>query len=160
MRSTAICHSIRRGRQVSTACGSGRVLGAADPPATAGGTDFESRATRYRFFIAALLALLLCAGGGGTLAQKDGDGSERWLLVEVRDEQGQPLKRACVTVVPREGEIIFRNADSRGRVKVKKLAAGRYRVTAKSDGYELQGKEITVGSENERVAFVLQPRAN
>lgn len=115
---------------------------------------------RTKFFIAALLALFLCGGGSFALAQKEDDSSQRWLLVEVTDEQGQPVKRACVTVVPKEGEIIFRNADSRGRVKVKKLAAGRYRVTAKSDGYELQGKEITVGSGNERVAFVLQPRAN
>ena len=115
---------------------------------------------RTRFFTAALLALLLCAGGSGVLAQKDDDSSQRWLLVEVTDEQGRPVKRACVTVVPKEGEIIFRNADSRGRVRVKKLAAGRYRVTAKSDGYELQGKEVTVGSESETVAFTLRPRAN
>lgn len=115
---------------------------------------------RTGFFIAALLALFLCGGGNSALAQKDDDSSQRWLLVEVTDEQGQPVKRACVTVVPKEGEIIFRNADSRGRVRVKKLAAGRYRVTAKSDGYELQGKEITVGPENETVAFVLRPRAN
>lgn len=116
---------------------------------------------RTGFFITALLALLLLGGGGNfALAQKDDDSSERWLLVEVTDEQGQPLKSACVTVVPKEGEIIFRNADSRGRVRVKKLAAGRYRVTAKSDGYELQGKQITVGQENETVGFVLRPRAN
>jgi uncharacterized surface anchored protein len=115
---------------------------------------------RTGFFIAILLALFLCVGTSGALAQKDDDSSQRWLLVEVKDEQGQPLKRACVTLVPKEGEIIFRNADSRGRVKMKKLAAGRYRVTAKSAGYELQGKEITVGPESETVAFVLQPRAN
>ena len=111
--------------------------------------------------IAALLALLLSVGGGGAApAQKEDDSSRRWLLVEVTDERGQPLKRACVTVVPREGEIIFRNADSRGRVKLRKPAAGRYRVTAKVEGYELQGKEIAVGSESERVAFALRPRAN
>ncbi|HWT03408.1 MAG TPA: carboxypeptidase-like regulatory domain-containing protein [Pyrinomonadaceae bacterium] len=115
---------------------------------------------RTRFFIAVLLALLLCAGGSGVLAQKDEDSSRRWLLVQVTDEQGQPVRSACVTVVPKEGEIIFRNADSRGRVRVKKLAAGRYRVTAKGDGYELQGKEVTVGSGNETVAFTLRPRAN
>ncbi len=114
---------------------------------------------RTRFFIATLLALLLCVGGGA-LAQKDDDSSQRWLLVEVTDEQGQPVKSACVTVVPKEGEIIFRNADKRGRVKLRKPAAGRYRVTAKSDGYELQGKEITVGAGSETVAFILRPRAN
>ncbi|HEY0375425.1 MAG TPA: carboxypeptidase-like regulatory domain-containing protein [Pyrinomonadaceae bacterium] len=115
---------------------------------------------RTRFFVMALLALLLFVGGGGALAQKDEDSSRRWLLVEVTDELGQPIKRACVTVVPKEGEIIFRNADKRGRVKLRKPAAGRYRVTAKSEGYELQGKEITVGSEDETVAFALRPRAN
>ena len=116
---------------------------------------------RTRFFITALLlALLLCVGSGGALAQKDDDSSQRWLLVEVTNEQGQPLKRACVTVVPKEGEIIFRNADARGRVKLKKPAAGRYRVTAKVAGYELQGKEITVGAGDETVAFALRPRAN
>lgn len=116
---------------------------------------------RTRVSIAALqLALLLCVGGGGALAQKGDDGGERWLLVEVTDERGQPLKRACVTLVPKEGEIIFRNADSRGRVKVKRLAAGRYRVTAKSDGYELQGKEVTIGSASETIAFALRPHAN
>src|SRR5215213_1294020 len=117
---------------------------------------------RTRFFINALLALLLLCGGAGdiALAQKDDDSSGRWLLVEVTDEQGQPLKRACVTVVPKEGEIIFRNADSRGRVKLKKPAASRYRVTAKVTGYELQGKEVTVGAGSETVAFVLRPRAN
>jgi hypothetical protein len=115
-----------------------------------------------RFLTAALLALLLLCGGAGgpALAQKDEDSSQRWLLVEVTDERGQPLKRACVTVVPKEGEIIFRNADSRGRVKLKKPAAGRYRVTAKVAGYELQGKEVTVGAGSETVGFVLRPRAN
>jgi Carboxypeptidase regulatory-like domain len=115
---------------------------------------------RTRFFVTALLALLLCVWGGGALAQKDEDSSRRWLTVEVTDEQGQPIKRACVTVVPKEGEIIFRNADKRGRVKLRKPAAGRYRVTAKGEGYELQGKEITVGAESETVAFTLRPRAN
>ena len=114
---------------------------------------------RTRFFITALLALLLCVGGGA-LAQKDDDGSRRWLLVEVTDEWGEPLKRACVTVVPKEGEIIFRNADSRGRVKLKKPAAGHYRVTAKVEGYEAQKKEVTVGSADETVALALRPREN
>jgi hypothetical protein len=121
---------------------------------------------RTRFFVtAALLALLLCAGGGGALAQKDlaqkdEDSSRRWLTVEVTNEQGEPLKSACVVLVPKEGEILLLNADKRGRVKFKKPAAGHYRVTAKRDGYELRGKEITVGSESETVVFSLRPRAN
>ena len=113
---------------------------------------------RTGFFIALLVALLLCVGGA--LGQSD-DSSEKWLLVEVTDAMGgQPLKRACVTLVPKEGEIIFRNADSRGRVKLKKLATGNYRVVVKVEGYEAQKREVTVGSNNETVAFALEPRAN
>jgi Carboxypeptidase regulatory-like domain len=88
------------------------------------------------------------------------ESSDKWLLVEVTDVSGQPLKRACVTVVPREGEIVFRNADSRGRVKLRKPAAGNYRVVVKVDGYEAQKREVTIGSESETVAFSLQPRGN
>ena len=113
-----------------------------------------------RLFIAALLALLLCVGGGGALAQKDEDSSRSWLSVEVTDDQGQPLKSACVVLVPEKGETVLLNTDKRGRVRFKKPAAGRYRVTAKSDGYELQGKRITVGAGGEKVAFALRPRAN
>ena len=110
-----------------------------------------------------LLALLLLCGGVGSFApaqKKDDDSSARWLTVEVTDEQGQPLKSACVVLVPEKGETTLLNTDKRGRVKFKKPAAGRYRVTAKSDGYELQGKRITVGASDERIAFVLRPRAN
>ena len=106
------------------------------------------------------MLLLLCGGGNFALAQKDEDSSRRWLTVEVTNEQGEPLKSACVVLVPEKGETTLLNTDKRGRVKFKKPAAGHYRVTAKGEGYELQGKEITVGSENERVAFTLRPRAN
>jgi hypothetical protein len=102
-----------------------------------------------------IFALILC--GSLSLAQ---NGSDRWLTVEVKDASGEPLKRACVTVVPKEGEIVFRNADSRGRVKLKKPAAGNYRVVVKVDGYEAQKREVVIGSSDETVAFTLQPRAN
>jgi hypothetical protein len=110
---------------------------------------------KMRRLMAVALALLLC----GSLAQAQTD-SDRWLLVEVTDVAGQPLKHACVTFVPKEGEIIFRNADSRGRVKLKRPAAGNYRVVVKVEGYEAQKREVIVGSTNETVAFSLQPRAN
>jgi hypothetical protein len=106
-------------------------------------------------FIPVVLALLLY----GSVALAQGD-SEKWLLVEVSDASGQPLKRACVTVVPREGEIVFRNADSRGKVKLKRPAAGKYRVVVKVEGYEAQKREVTIGSKSETVAFTLQPREN
>ena len=102
-----------------------------------------------------IFALVLCSSFG--LAQNS---SERWLLVEVKDASGEPLKRACVTVVPKEGEIVFRNADSRGRVKLKKPAAGNYRVVVKVDGYEAQKREVVIGATSETVAFTLQPREN
>jgi hypothetical protein len=101
------------------------------------------------------LTLVLCGGPG--FAQES---SEKWLLVEVTDASGQPLKQACVTFVPKEGEIIFRNADSRGRVKLKRPEAARYRVVVKVEGYEAQKREVTIGSKSETVAFTLQPRAN
>ena len=110
---------------------------------------------KTRRIIHIFLALVLCSSFG--FAQGD---SEKWLLVEVTDASGQPLKRACVTFVPREGDILFRNADSRGRVKLKKLAAGNYRVVVKVDGYEAQKREVTIGSKSETVAFTLQPRVN
>ena len=109
--------------------------------------------TRRIIYIILTLALL-CSYG---LAQ---DSSDKWLLVEVKDASGEPLSRACVTVVPKEGEIVFRNADSRGRVKLKKPAAGNYRVVVKVDGYEAQKREIAIGSGSETVAFTLQPRGN
>lgn len=110
---------------------------------------------RVRGFITVVLAMLLSAG----LAQAQGD-SQRWLLVEVTDEGGQPLKNACVTFVPKEGEIIFRNADSRGHVKLKRPEAASYRVVVKVDGYQAQKREVSIGSKSETVAFKMQPRDN
>ena len=103
------------------------------------------------------LILVLLVGGNQARAQKE---SERWLRVEVTDEAGQPLKNACVTFVPKEGDIIFRKADSRGVVKVKKLAASQYRVIVKVDGYEAQKREVSLDSKPEVVAFSLQSRPN
>ena len=97
--------------------------------------------------------------GGLSLAQQANDPS---LWVEVRDERGVPLKNACVTVVPREGEILFRKADGRGRVRIKRLTRGQYRVTAKVDGYVAQKKEVLMGAagtQGETVSFSLQPRS-
>jgi len=106
--------------------------------------------------ISILLTLILCGSHG--FAQ--GDSSEKWLLVEVTNANGQPLKQACVTFVPKEGEIIFRNADSRGHVKLKSPAADMYRVVVKVDGYEAQKREVAIGSSNETVAFTLRAREN
>jgi len=67
------------------------------------------------------------------------------VVVKVADSGGHPLKRACVTLVPKEGEIIFRNADGKGVVTLKDLSPGKYRVTAKVEGFVAEKQEITVG---------------
>lgn len=103
-----------------------------------------------------MLTLLLLCSTGGSFAQ-DGDGS---LTVEVTNTSGQPLKDACVTFVPKSGDIVFRKGDGRGRVRVKKLPAGSYRVVVKVDGYEAQKREVAVTGQTETVAFLLEPRKN
>ena len=99
------------------------------------------------------MALLL----GGTVCAQQGSDPSLW--IEVRDEQGMPLKNACVTLVPREGDIVFRKADGRGRVRIKRLTRGHYRVTAKRDGYAAQKKEVEMGATTETVSFSLAPRS-
>ena len=113
---------------------------------------------RRRRIIQLAFALLLLCGGSLCLAQQRD--SDRWLTVEVTDAVGQPLKQACVTFVPKEGEIVFRKADARGRVRLKRPEADRYRVVVKVDGYEAQKREVVIGSKSETVAFALQARAN
>jgi hypothetical protein len=66
------------------------------------------------------------------------------VTIKVLDFSGKPLKHACVTLVPKEGEIIFRNADSKGVVTVKDLEPGKYRVIAKVEGFAAAKQEITV----------------
>ncbi len=95
-----------------------------------------------------VLFLLSSAQGGGSS-----------LLVEVKGRDGRPLRDACVTLVPREGEIIFRKANGKGQVRLKQLVPGDYRVIVKADGYEAQKREVTVGSSADTVAFLMQPRS-
>lgn len=110
---------------------------------------------KIRFFAAIALAVLFAAGLAS--AQRE---SERWLTIEITDESGRPLKEACVTFVPKDGEIVFRKADRRGVVKLKRPAAGDYRVVVKVDGYEAEKKAVTIGSKSETVAFALHTRGN
>ena len=104
-------------------------------------------------FIAVITLVLLCAVS--LSAQKGGDSR---LRIEVTDTAGQPLGRACVTIVPRDGEIVFRQCNRKGKVDFKGLAPGSYRVVVKVDGYEAQKREVTVKDNLETVAFSLQPR--
>ena len=106
-----------------------------------------------RRLIASIFFSLLL-GAGPVHAQ----GGQTWLTVEVTNEAGRPLSHACVTFVPKEGEIIFRKADGRGRVKLKRSDAVSYRVVVKVDGYEAQKREVAFQSKNETVAFALQAR--
>lgn len=108
---------------------------------------------KRRIHISALLVILLACASIST-AQTGSNA----LLIEVTGAEGRPLKNACVTVIPKEGEITFRKADKNGHVKVKGLAPGSYRVVVKSDGYAAQKREVAIGTEPERVAFSLQPR--
>lgn len=93
------------------------------------------------------------------LSVSHAQGNEGALEVSVTNTAGRPLKNACVTFIPREGEILFRKADRNGKVKIRKMAAGRYRVVVKVDGYEAQKKEVVVNSSAGTVAFSLQPRS-
>ncbi len=101
----------------------------------------------------ASLILLLCA------SSLPAQGGGNALRIEVTDAAGRPLKNACVTVIPKEGEITFRKADKNGKVKLKGVAPGSYRVVVKVDGYTAQKRQVEVGSSaSETVAFSLQPR--
>ncbi|MBD0371214.1 MAG: carboxypeptidase regulatory-like domain-containing protein [Pyrinomonadaceae bacterium] len=102
---------------------------------------------------ALFIILLACAFISNAQTSRQG------LLIEVTNAEGRPLKNACVTVIPKEGEITFRKADRNGHVKVKGLSPGNYRVVVKVDGYTAQKRVVVVGSEFETVAFSLQPRS-
>jgi len=103
-----------------------------------------------------LIFALLISSGAFVYAQAGAHS----IIVEVKGDGGRPLKHACVTLVPRDGEIVFRKADGRGQVKVKDLPPGSYRVIVKVDGYEAQKREVMVGKETETVAFLMLPRGN
>lgn len=106
------------------------------------------------YAISTIFVLLLLSG----VAAAQGNGNA--ITVEVKGEAGRPLRSACVTLVPRAGEIVFRKADAKGHVKVRKLTPGNYRVIVKVDGYEAQKREVTVGANAvETVTFLMQPRS-
>jgi uncharacterized membrane protein len=109
---------------------------------------------RAKYLGSAILSLLLL---GGVAAQEGGHDS---LLVQVLEASGRPVKYACVTVIPKEGEIIFRKADGKGRVKLKNVMTGKYRIVVKADGYQAQKREVAVGADGEAVVFSMQPRTN
>ncbi|MGA9994466.1 MAG: carboxypeptidase-like regulatory domain-containing protein [Pyrinomonadaceae bacterium] len=79
-------------------------------------------------------------------------------LVSIKNASGQPIKNACVSFIPKEGEILFRKADKHGQVHLVKLLPGAYRIVVKVDGYVAQKREVTLSSSEEAVAFTLEPR--
>ncbi|MCA1558253.1 MAG: carboxypeptidase-like regulatory domain-containing protein, partial [Acidobacteria bacterium] len=89
-----------------------------------------------------IIFIILLACSSMLFAQGSGNG----LVVEVTDAAGRPLKNACVTVIPREGEITFRKADKQGRVRLKEIAPGSYRVVVKVDGFTAQKRQVTIGN--------------
>lgn len=109
---------------------------------------------RNRFTVRAALALVAIAIMSPVVS---GQGGTRSLVVSVQDAEGRPLKNACITFVTPDGPIIFRKADTRGRVKLKDLPA-QGRVIARVDGYEAQKQSVTLMNETETVTFRLQPR--
>jgi hypothetical protein len=110
---------------------------------------------RAKYLSSMILTLLLLSVAG--FAQQGGDDS---LLVQVRETGGRPVKYACVTVIPKEGEILFRKADGKGRVKFKGVAKGHYRIVVKAEGYEAQKREVTFGGLDETLDFSMQPRGD
>jgi hypothetical protein len=109
---------------------------------------------KRRIDIAALFILLLAYCAPPFFAQTSGNG----LVIAVTNAEGRPLRDACVTVIPREGDITFRKADKNGKVRLKGMTPGSYRVVVKVEGYAAQKRQVEVGQAVETVAFSLQPR--
>jgi hypothetical protein len=108
---------------------------------------------RAKYFGSVILSLLLL--GFAAFAQSSYD----VLLVQVRDANGRPVKHACVTVIPHEGEVLFRKADGKGCARFKGVAVGQYRVVVKADGYQAQKQQVSFsGGDMWPVSFSLQPR--
>jgi hypothetical protein len=101
--------------------------------------------------LAYAVLLLLFAAGAARAQGKDS------VIVSVADSGGRPLKRACITIIPKEGDILFGKADPKGKLRVKGLKPGTYRIVVKMDGYEARKKIVVVDHSEEAVAFSLVP---
>lgn len=107
---------------------------------------------RAKHSCSVIICLLLLSGP--ILAQ----GGDDALLVQVREADGRPVKYACVTVIPKDGEILFHKADGKGRVKFRGVTKGSYRIVVKADGYQAQKREVAVEEGGKTVDFSMQPR--
>ncbi len=101
---------------------------------------------------------LLLTSGGAALAQQRVENS---LTVAVSDGKGKPLRSACVTFIPKEGEIIFRKANGKGYVTLQNVPPGNYRVVVKVDGYGADKQEVAVNDSHQQhlLLFTLSPRS-
>ncbi len=105
-----------------------------------------------------MLVLLFLSG---VFAQPQRERADNSILVQVREEAGgPPVKYACVTVIPKEGEVLFQKADAKGRARFKGIAEGSYRVVVKAEGYEAQKRQVALGDRETVVEFTLRPRAD
>ncbi len=102
-----------------------------------------------------MIAVVVLLTSAGSVLAQDNDST---LIVEVVNKDGRPVKYACVTLVPKSGDILFQKADGRGIVRVKNLYKGRYRVVVKVDGYIAQKREISVTEKKDTVGFVMETR--
>jgi hypothetical protein len=106
-----------------------------------------------------LLLVLMPVGGrlNATLAQQNAASN---LTIEVKSAAGRIIKHVCVTYIPKNGEVQFRNTDARGRVEFRNLAPGEGRVVVKADGYTAQKKSVTINgtSATDVMAFSLAAR--
>ncbi len=109
---------------------------------------------RAKYLSSAILVLLFLSASPAQ--QQRGVGS---ILVQVREEAGgRAIKYACVTVIPKEGEVLFQKADAKGRVRFRGLAEGSYRVVVKADGYEAQKRQVALAPGETVVEFNMRPR--
>lgn len=106
-----------------------------------------------RFLLVTVVAIALIAGVPARAQDNSGA-----VIVDVTDNGGRPIRNACVTLVPKSGDIIFRKADRNGRVRVDGLPRGDYRVVVKVDGYKATKRTVAHENATDVVSFVLEPR--
>lgn len=108
---------------------------------------------RQRLVLAGLAVLLLAS-----TAWAGPKGNSAVLTVRVQNASGAPL-RACITVIaPNHTVANFCQVDHDGVTTIPDLPREKYRVSAKSSGYEMQQQEIDMTTGNGEVAFTLQAK--
>lgn len=96
--------------------------------------------------LSAITGLLICAA---TLSAQ----SKTHSLTVMVNPGARSDVRACVTLIPKSGDLIFDQTNRSGRVKFKNVPMGDYRIVVKLSACGLQKKEITVGPDTDTVTF-------